>query len=117
MSAPKKWEVKPGGSGAIDMATATAMKNAKNASQAQSLRYNPGQAHAPTIDAGSSSIAHAMSVPDSKHTQLEFQKGTGESKVGVDSFAVSSAMKAPAPPRTINTVDKTRSVTSQPGMN
>jgi hypothetical protein len=110
MSAGKqyKWEVKPGGSGAMDQATATAVKNANAASTSQSLRYNPANAHAPSVGADSASIAHAMSVPDSKHGHVEFQKGDGSSAVGADSATISHALHAPKPPRTINAIDKTQ---------
>merc|ERR1711907_15899 len=110
-----KWSVKAGGSGAMDQATATAVSNSNAASKSHLLRINPGNAHAPKLDKDASSIAHATSVPDHSKESLKFQKGDGTSAVSADSAAIAHAVNAPKAPRTINTVDKTKQVTSHPG--
>jgi len=51
-------------------------------------------------------------VPDSTFNKREFAKAEGRPNIDANSSAVSAALKAPKPPRSINSVDKTQSVSN-----
>lgn len=74
----------------------------------QSLSINKGIEDSPTIDASAQSIAHATHVPDATFNKREFAKSEGRPIIDGNSAAVAAALKAPKPPRTINSVDKTK---------
>ncbi|EGD75067.1 hypothetical protein PTSG_06724 [Salpingoeca rosetta] len=108
-----KWQVRPGGTIPADsVGVKHAMSQTGQTSQKASLSINKGGDAAPTIDSSSQSIAHATSVPDPTFNKREFAKAEGRPNIDASSSAVSAALQAPKPPRTINSVDKTRAVSN-----
>ncbi len=79
-------------------------------SQKASLAINKGGDSAPNVGLDTVVIQTAMNVPDSKFGQVEFAKGSGENRVDANAVGIQTALAAPAPPRTINTIDKREAV-------
>lgn len=108
-----KWEVRPGGTIPADsLSVKHATSQSGQTSMKNSLAINKGVEEAPTIDTQSQSIAHATSVPDPTFNKREFAKSEGRPNIDGQSSAVAAALKAPKPPRTIGSVDKTQAVSN-----
>eukprot|EP01147_Barroeca_monosierra_P009665 gene9665-1878_t len=104
-----KWQVRPGGTIPSDsLGVKHATGQSGSTSLKQSLSINKGIEDSPTIDASAQSIAHATHVPDATFNKREFAKSEGRPIIDGNSAAVAAALKAPKPPRTINSVDKTK---------
>ena len=63
-----------------------------------------------TLPVDAVGIQTALSAPDSSFSQVEFQKGSGESAFGHGSVAVNTALTAPKKPVVVNAIDKTQVV-------
>ena len=105
-----KWQVKPGGTLPPDtLNIKAATDQTGSTSIVKSLAVSKAEG-SHTITTDSLSVKHATSVPDSKFSQVEFAKGSGESHLDSNSTAIKAALNAPTKPVAVNAVDKTQVV-------